>query len=407
MGSGMPIDYRVFLIIAPFTGASVLALSLLLLSKRDRPGGRFLIGFSLAAFAFLLSDTFGLLSTSLFWTLFWAKLEHVWVELMPIMWILFVFSLTRLKRWTRIRIFWPLTVIPLAEVLASAAYPYDHLTWQHVRYIHVGNMISMAPGHGPLFFGALAYAYLLLLGGLVLIVREYFVGHSIYRRQMLWITGGIVVPIAFNATYVFHLIPGLVKDFTSLGFAIGALFFLAAIYESKFLVLSPLSRTRIFDVIADGIVVLDDALHIADLNEAAMRFLELDEGCLGGPMPAESQVTQIVEHLEPELDRARMDLHVGGTGNRQDFEVTVRRLTAKHDGRNGALLVLRDVTERSRLTEEIRTLRGILPICANCKKIRDDDGFWKNVEAYIAEHSQAEFSHGLCPDCREKLYPKI
>lgn len=55
----------------------------------------------------------------------------------------------------------------------------------------------------------------------------------------------------------------------------------------------------------------------------------------------------------------------------------------------------------------IKTLQGILPICSSCKKIRDDKGYWNQIEAYISEHSQAEFSHGLCEDCAKRLYPKI
>lgn len=53
---------------------------------------------------------------------------------------------------------------------------------------------------------------------------------------------------------------------------------------------------------------------------------------------------------------------------------------------------------------DVRRLTGMLPICASCKKIRDDTGFWKNVESYIAEHSEAVFSHGICPECEKKLY---
>ncbi len=56
---------------------------------------------------------------------------------------------------------------------------------------------------------------------------------------------------------------------------------------------------------------------------------------------------------------------------------------------------------------EIKTLRGFLPICASCKKIKDDHGYWKQIESYIKEHSEAEFSHGICPDCAKKLYPDI
>ena len=56
---------------------------------------------------------------------------------------------------------------------------------------------------------------------------------------------------------------------------------------------------------------------------------------------------------------------------------------------------------------EVRRLEGLIPICAGCKQIRDDRGFWNSVESYISEHSDAEFSHGVCPECLERLYPEI
>ncbi len=56
--------------------------------------------------------------------------------------------------------------------------------------------------------------------------------------------------------------------------------------------------------------------------------------------------------------------------------------------------------------EKIKTLRGLIPICASCKKVHDDKGYWTQVEAYVSEHSLAEFSHGICPDCAKKMYPE-
>ncbi len=56
---------------------------------------------------------------------------------------------------------------------------------------------------------------------------------------------------------------------------------------------------------------------------------------------------------------------------------------------------------------EIKILQGMIPICANCKKIRDDKGFWQHLEKYIQDRSEAEFSHGICPDCTEELYPGV
>jgi hypothetical protein len=61
--------------------------------------------------------------------------------------------------------------------------------------------------------------------------------------------------------------------------------------------------------------------------------------------------------------------------------------------------------EREKALQEVRILRGLLPICASCKKIRDDNGYWTQIEGYIKDHSEAEFTHGICPDCAKKLYP--
>lgn len=60
--------------------------------------------------------------------------------------------------------------------------------------------------------------------------------------------------------------------------------------------------------------------------------------------------------------------------------------------------------ELQRALDEVKQLRGMLPICAKCKKIRDDKGYWNNLESYIEKHSDASFSHGMCPDCSDELY---
>ncbi|MBF0243184.1 MAG: PAS domain-containing protein [Desulfamplus sp.] len=74
-----------------------------------------------------------------------------------------------------------------------------------------------------------------------------------------------------------------------------------------------------------------------------------------------------------------------------------------------------DVTERveaqealrSKAEEELHALRGIIPICMHCKEIRDDKGYWNKLEKFITEHSEAQFSHGICPDCMKKFYSEF
>jgi PAS domain S-box-containing protein len=85
------------------------------------------------------------------------------------------------------------------------------------------------------------------------------------------------------------------------------------------------------------------------------------------------------------------------------------------------ICISKEITERKRVEVEreqliqdlkealakVRTLSGLLPICAHCKKIRDDHGYWTRIESYISAHSQAEFSHGICPDCVERTFPDL
>ena len=71
-----------------------------------------------------------------------------------------------------------------------------------------------------------------------------------------------------------------------------------------------------------------------------------------------------------------------------------------------ALLELRRVSARmAEVLDKVKTLHGLLPICAWCKRIRDDHGYWKQVEAYVHEHTGADFTHGICPECLEKQRP--
>jgi PAS domain S-box-containing protein len=81
------------------------------------------------------------------------------------------------------------------------------------------------------------------------------------------------------------------------------------------------------------------------------------------------------------------------------------------DGLTHALALMQDVTDavlyRKRLESELVQLEGILPICASCKKIRDEQGSWQRLETYISGHTKALFSHGCCPECLEKLYSDL
>jgi hypothetical protein len=79
-------------------------------------------------------------------------------------------------------------------------------------------------------------------------------------------------------------------------------------------------------------------------------------------------------------------------------EISVRNRAEQKDRRSAMQL--------QQVFEQIRKFGGFLPICASCKKIRDDDGRWQQLEAEVLQQAQAEFSHGICPECAQRLYPQ-
>lgn len=84
---------------------------------------------------------------------------------------------------------------------------------------------------------------------------------------------------------------------------------------------------------------------------------------------------------------------------------TIASMTARR--RTALLNEQRISAELQRALDEIKVLHGILPICMYCKQIRNDGGLWERLEKYISEHSDAAFSHGICPDCYQKHHPEI
>jgi PAS domain S-box-containing protein len=107
-------------------------------------------------------------------------------------------------------------------------------------------------------------------------------------------------------------------------------------------------------------------------------------------------------------------------GQQTDVSLTISPIKDPAGKVVGASTVARDITQRKReeaerlkliqeLTDalaQVKTLTGLLPICAACKKIRDDNGYWQQVETYIQKHANVDFTHGICPDCVRRLYPE-
>jgi PAS domain-containing protein len=173
------------------------------------------------------------------------------------------------------------------------------------------------------------------------------------------------------------------------------------------LIASEKSLSAILEMNADGIVIVDTEGLILYVNPAAEKlFGKKEEDLLGYPFGF------------PVLSDESKDIIIRQGNTLVDVALRVAHVQWKQ--KPAFQLSLRDITERIQMQEErekiikelqaamenIKMLSGLLPICSSCKKIRDDDGYWNQLEGYIQNHSIATFTHSVCPECFPKLYPE-
>ncbi|TAN43921.1 MAG: PAS domain S-box protein [Nitrospirae bacterium] len=188
----------------------------------------------------------------------------------------------------------------------------------------------------------------------------------------------------------------------------------------------------ITDGITESILLLSKDFKVVWANKASLKQTGLSikelvgnycykathaRECPCEPPEDPCPVCKLMETGNPTIEE---HIHYDKNGERLFVEVSAYPVK---DG-SGKIVqfvhIAKDITERKRLeqereklihelksaVDEVKTLSGLLPICSSCKKIRDDKGYWNQIEVYIRKHSEAEFTHSICPECAKKIYPE-
>jgi PAS domain S-box-containing protein len=187
-------------------------------------------------------------------------------------------------------------------------------------------------------------------------------------------------------------------------------------------------QAQLLELADDAILVCDPKGIIRYWNRGAQKTYGWPPEEAIGKITHELLQTQFPVSLEDTVARALQTgqwegelRHITQSGT----PIVVTSRWGVHKNHNGDLLgfleINRDVTERVKMREErdrlidelqealanVKILSGLIPICASCKKIRDDNGYWNQIESYIGSHSEMKFTHGLCPGCATRLYPDL
>lgn len=180
----------------------------------------------------------------------------------------------------------------------------------------------------------------------------------------------------------------------------------------------------ILDAMPIPVFIVDDDLRLIDMNRMASAIFGLDKnvvfqmrsgdalhclhstdspgGCGRGPFcrscVIRNAVGESMKGLNVVRRRTRVEFRL--PGNTRQLDVLVTACPVSGPVENLSLLIIEDISD-------LVKLQGLIPICANCKCVRQDEDYWISVESYFTDQTGADFSHGICPDCRKTLYPEL
>jgi PAS domain-containing protein len=302
--------------------------------------------------------------------------------------------------------------VPLASLLFAWTNPWHNWLWTGIE-LPSGNLPFARYQYGWWFWVLTAQHYLLMVAATLLLVGAIRRVRRPFRTGMTALLIAVILPWIGNAAYNAKIGPWPGLNWLTLSLGVSGSLLVWVVLREGLLDLLPRAREALLDKMTDGVLVLDREGRVIIANEAARGALPLDGSNLARALGLDS--------LSAVPEQWRTEAQVGSESTRRWLDVRIDPIRDRWGALAGRLVVARDVTfqkaledEREHLIDELQAalkkvvqLEGLLPICASCRKVRDDGGYWGHVEEYFGSRAPVEFTHAICPDCEQKLYPSI
>lgn len=301
--------------------------------------------------------------------------------------------------------------IPAVTLVMAWTSNWHQMLWTSIELPKPGSVLTTY-NYGWWFWVLAAQHYVLtLVSTLVLLSARRRVTRA-FRAPMMAVVIAVAISWVGNFLYIFKLGPWPGLNYLTMSLGLSGAVLAWAVVSEGLLDLLPRAREALIETIADGVVILDLADRVIYANAAAQEHLGMSADAVHVPDTIKIPIRN--RSSAPWLG----EMAVPSGNSRRWIDVRVDPVSDRWGDVAGRLVVTRDVTvrkvleeERERLIaelkaalQEVRTLEDLLPICASCKKVRDDKGYWSQIDVYLRNRAAVEFTHGICPDCDARLY---
>ncbi len=250
-----------------------------------------------------------------------AAVDYLFLGSGPSIWFLFSLEYTGLVRRYRA---WeaPLFALPAAVCAVALGQGPSGLVWRDLRFFRESWLLGMSSGgYGPLAVILFVYDYGLLMVGSIILLKNAILSHKLYRRQTAWLLAGMLLPVAAHFAFIVKLVPGWNKDFSAIAGSFGGFCFSIGCIRYRLFSVRPIARQTVLQQMRVGMIVVDSAGRVIDLNQAACALLGKSEIALLG---------QSSDPILTALGRLRCEIAeyplIGGEGQVEGRQIELRPL---------------------------------------------------------------------------------
>lgn len=368
--------------------------------------------------------------TALFWVE-WMPINFFAVSVLLHFVIIFIKKGRLLKKWWLLAaMYGPPTLFALSHWLSAG------FLIEGVIKTRWGCDYIIASGIGPLNLMLAWFPFMGTISFVLALIYYFQLKPEREKKQALFVALGCAVPTYMSWVLwgLAEIIPSGIPEMTPLVIAIQEVLIGYAVWQYDLFGISPVTASsNIIATMSDALILLNPSGNIVSVNRAALDMLKYSQQDLVDSPGNLVMVEETFDHIFTDSERTGetgkeeqkisfmeglLKIKSGGT---IPASISVSTLRNRDGSIAGHVVIARDISDQKRIEEEreqlirelqdalgnVKTLRGLIPICSACKKIRNDEGYWQQVDEYVTERTDAGFSHSICEDCAEKLYPGL